>query len=245
MFPDFVKQYIPYSAPLRRGIDHQVIDIQTINFRHYTHDKHQKVDDILYGGGPGLLLKPDVIVEAVESNISSQTKLIMIDPKGEIWNQSLAKEFSQYQEVAFLCGRYEGFDARIETILKPRMISLGDFIITNGDIALLVILDSIIRLIEGTCDNIQSTIDESFSEGLLESDQYTRPAIFRNLKVPSVLQNGNHQAIAKFKEKSSLKNSFQKRPDLFTKLDLNKLNLEDMIQILKEIYYVDEYRRDS
>jgi tRNA (guanine37-N1)-methyltransferase len=245
LFEDIYKQYIESNAPLKRGIKNKVLQIETINFRNYAKDKHKKVDDILYGGGPGLLLKPDVLVEAVEDNVKESTPIFMLDPQGEVWNQGLAQELASYKEVAFVTGRYEGFDARVKPLLKARSISLGDFILTNGDLALLVVLDSVIRLINGTCDSEKSSINESFSTGLLEEDQYTRPAVFRGLSVPSVLKNGNHHEIEIFKKKSALKNSLQKRPDLVRKWDLNSVNLNDIAQIFKEIYHVDEYRGHS
>ncbi|HOJ50059.1 MAG TPA: tRNA (guanosine(37)-N1)-methyltransferase TrmD [Spirochaetota bacterium] len=236
LFPNLINEYINSNAPLKRGIEKGIIKIKVINFREYSDDKHKKVDDEIYGDGAGMLLKCQPIIDAVRGNSGPETKIIITDPRGKVFNNKIAKELSKEKEIMIICGRYEGFDERINMILKPERISLGDFILTNGEIVALSIIDSSIRFIEGVLDSYESTFEESFNP-LLEYDQYTRPREYKGLKVPEALISGDHKKIKEFRLKSALKNTIKNRPDLLKSLNLDISNLKIAKEIIKEIYH--------
>ena len=214
LFPEMIETHCSYSI-LKRAIAAGVIEVNTINPRHFTHDKHRKVDDTPYGGGAGMVLMPQPYVEAYESvEHVGNSVTIMLSPQGEPMCEKIVKELVQYDQIICLCGHYEGFDERIRDIIKPREISLGDFVLTGGELPALCLIDAVSRKVEGTLGKIESAEDDSFSDGLLEYPQYTKPREFRGLKVPEVLLNGNHKEITEFRNQQRLIRTRLKRPDL-------------------------------
>ncbi|MBP3925015.1 tRNA (guanosine(37)-N1)-methyltransferase TrmD [bacterium] len=214
LFPEMIETYTNFSI-LKRAVENNTLEINTINPRDFTLDKHKKVDDTPYGGGAGMVLMVQPYVDAYESFQKPENSLtLMMTPQGEPFKEELAVEFSKYDEINILCGHYEGFDERIREIIKPREVSLGDFVLTGGELPALCLIDAVSRKIEGTLGKIESADEDSFSNGLLEYPHYTRPREYRGLKVPEVLLNGNHKEIAKFRYEESLKRTKIKRPDL-------------------------------
>lgn len=217
LFPDMIIDYCSQSI-IRRAIESQVIFINTVNPRDYTEDKHKKVDDTPYGGGAGMVLMAQPYVDAYETvEKFNKTKTIMLTPQGQPLNESKVNELAQYDQLILLCGHYEGFDERIRDIIQPEEISLGDFVLTGGELPALCLIDSVSRKIDGTLGKIESAEDDSFSSGLLEYPHYTKPREYRGLKVPDVLLNGNHAEIEKFRYNQQLERTKQKRPDLYDK----------------------------
>ncbi len=214
LFPEMIETHCSYSI-LKRAIEADVIEVNTINPREFTHDKHRKVDDTPYGGGAGMVLMPQPYVEAYESVEKLENSLtIMLSPQGEPLCERIVKELAGFNQIICLCGHYEGFDERIRDIIKPREISLGDFVLTGGELPALCVIDAVSRKIEGTLGKIESAEDDSFSDGLLEYPQYTKPREYRGLKVPEVLLNGNHKDITEFRNSQRLIRTKLKRPDL-------------------------------
>ncbi len=214
LFPEMIETHCSYSI-LKRAITSDVIEVNTINPREFTHDKHRKVDDTPYGGGAGMVLMPQPYVEAYESVEKVENSItIMLSPQGEPLCERVVKELAGFNQIICLCGHYEGFDERIRDIIKPREISLGDFVLTGGELPALCVIDAVSRKIEGTLGKIESAEDDSFSDGLLEYPQYTKPREYRGLKVPEVLLNGNHKDITEFRNSQRLIRTKLKRPDL-------------------------------
>ena len=217
LFPDMIIDYCSQSI-IRRAIESQVIFINTVNPRDYTEDKHKKVDDTPYGGGAGMVLMAQPYVDAYESvQKFEKTKTIMLSPQGQPLNDKKVNELAQYEQLILLCGHYEGFDERIRDIIQPEEISIGDFVLTGGELPALCLIDSVSRKIDGTLGKIESAEDDSFSNGLLEYPHYTKPREYRGFKVPEVLLNGNHAEIEKFRYNQQLERTKQKRPDLYNK----------------------------
>ncbi len=189
---------------LKKAKKMHLAEFEFVNIRDFTTDKHKTVDDTIYGGGPGMLLKPEPIYKALDYVKSKEKDVftIILTPEGKIFNQQKAKEYSKKESIAFICGRYEGFDERIK-LLADEKISIGQFIISRGELAASIIVDAIIRLVPGVLGNAESLKEESFESGFLEYPQYTRPAEFRGLKVPEVLLSGNHAMIKKWRKENS------------------------------------------
>lgn len=217
LFPEMVENYFQYSI-LKRAVDSKVIEISTVNPRDYTENKHKKVDDIPYGGGAGMVLMPQPYIDAYSAVKKSENSItVMLSPQGEPLTDNLVNKLSHYDQMILLCGHYEGFDERIREIIKPKEVSIGDFVLTGGELPALCLIDAVSRKIEGTLGKIESADEDSFSNGLLEYPQYTRPRDFRGYKVPEVLLNGNHKEINNFRLTQSLERTKQKRPDLYQK----------------------------
>ncbi len=214
LFPEMIEVNFEYSI-MKRAVTAGIIEINTINPRDYTVNKHKKVDDTPYGGGAGMVLMPQPYVdayEAVEKFDNSCT--IMLTPQGEPFNNRICKELARFNQIIMLCGHYEGFDERIREIIKPREITIGDFVLTGGELPALCIIDSVSRQLEGTLGKIESMEDDSFSDGLLEYPQYTKPRDFRGYKVPEVLLNGNHKEIEEYRYQQKIERTKLRRPDL-------------------------------
>jgi len=203
---------------MKRGIEKGIISVNTINPRDFTHDKHRKVDDTPYGGSSGMVLMAPPVFEAYESiERVENSEFIMLTPQGEPYNQKICVELSKKEQLILLCGRYEGFDERIRLGLNPREISLGDYVLTGGELGALCIMDSVSRHLEGFLNKEESSVNDSFSEALegrLEHPQYTKPREYRGMKVPDVLLEGNHAEIEKFRQKESILRTKIRRPDL-------------------------------
>lgn len=217
LFPGIIEDYCSYSI-MKRGIEKGIISVNTLNPRDFTHDKHKHVDDTPYGGSSGMVLMAPPVFEAYESiERLENSEFIMLTPQGEPYNQRIAKELSTKCQLILLCGRYEGFDERIRIGLKPREISLGDYVLTGGELGALCIMDSVSRHLDGFLNKEESSLNDSFSEeleGRLEHPQYTRPQEYRGMKVPDVLLNGNHAEIAKFRKEQQILRTKIRRPDL-------------------------------
>lgn len=214
LFPEMINTHCSYSI-LKRAIEAGIIEVNSINPRDYTLNKHRKVDDTPYGGGAGMVLMPQPYVDAYESIEKLDNSItIMLSPQGEPLKENIVKELVKFDQIICLCGHYEGFDERIREIIKPREISLGDFVLTGGELPALCIIDAVSRKIEGTLGKIESAEEDSFSDGLLEYPQYTKPREYRGLKVPKVLLNGNHKDINEFRQAERIKRTKLRRPDL-------------------------------
>jgi tRNA (guanine37-N1)-methyltransferase len=216
LFPDFFSCL--NSGLLGKAINKGITQINLINPRNFTTDKHHKVDDEPYGGGAGMLLKPEPIFAAVESlNTLEQKQVILMSPQGQPLNQFILKELAtDYQQLIIICGHYEGVDERIR-YLVDREISLGDFVLTCGEIPALALINGVVRLLPGTVGKVESLKAESFEDGLLDYPQYTRPPIFRDWEVPAILRSGNHQAIENWRREQQMERTRQRRPDLWKK----------------------------
>jgi tRNA (guanine37-N1)-methyltransferase len=221
LFPEICRAPLSESM-MKRAQERQIVDLQIHNLRDWTTDKHHVVDDSPFGGGQGMVMKPEPIfkaVEALKTNPKSQIpnpKIILMSPAGKRLDQKLATELSRESHLIIVCGHYEGVDHRVIEHLVDLEISIGDFVLTNGAIAAAVLVDAVVRLLPGVLGDEQSATDDSFASGLLEGPQYTRPAEFRGWKVPDVLLSGNHAEIAKWRQEQAKKRTKQDRPDLLT-----------------------------
>jgi tRNA (guanine37-N1)-methyltransferase len=218
LFPDFFDSPLNCSL-LGKAIAREIATVNLVNPRDFTTDKHRKVDDITYGGGVGMLLKPEPMFAAVESlPILPQREIILVTPQGETLNQPLLKNLAtNYQQLIVICGHYEGVDERIRQHLVTKEISLGDFVLTCGEIPALTLINGITRLLPGTVSKAESLKTESFETELLDYPQYTRPAVFREWEVPKVLRSGNHKLIEQWRREEQIKRTRDRRPDLWEK----------------------------
>lgn len=218
LFPDFFASPLNCSL-LGKAIAKEIATVNLINPRSFTLDKHRKVDDITYGGGVGMLLKPEPIFAAVESlPVLPQREIILVTPQGETMNQNMFKDLaSNYQQLVIICGHYEGVDERIREHLVTKEVSLGDFVLTCGEIPALTLINGVTRLLPGTVGKTASLKHESFETELLDYPQYTRPAEFRGWQVPEVLRSGNHKLIDEWREAEQIKRTRDRRPDLWEK----------------------------
>ncbi|BFK81603.1 tRNA (guanosine(37)-N1)-methyltransferase TrmD [Clostridium baratii] len=199
-----------------------IVSIECLNIRDYTKNKHNKVDDYPYGGGAGMVMSPQPVIDTIrECKKNNKGKVVFLGPRGKTFNHALAKELAKEDELIFVCGHYEGIDERAYNYIDME-VSLGDFILTGGEMAAIPVIDSILRLNPGVLGKEESFMDESFSDGLLEYPQYTRPEEFEGLKVPEVLLSGHHENIRKWRRKESLLITKERRPDLFEKIELTK-----------------------
>ncbi|WP_221564234.1 tRNA (guanosine(37)-N1)-methyltransferase TrmD [Alkalihalobacillus sp. TS-13] len=221
------------SSILKKAQEKEAVTYSVIDFREYTTNKHRKVDDYPYGGGAGMVLTPQPLFDAVEQLKSDQEtppRVILMCPQGERLTQQKAEELSKEDHLIFICGHYEGYDERIREHLVTDEISIGDYVLTGGELAAMVVIDSVSRLLPEVLGNEESSKLDSYSSGILEHPHYTRPADFRGMKVPEVLLSGDHAKIQKWRDKESLKRTFLRRPDL---IDLAVLSDEDRIYLEK------------
>jgi tRNA (guanine37-N1)-methyltransferase len=208
-----------FAGPLdesivKRAREAGLLELTLHNLRDYAHDRHRTVDDRPFGGGPGMLLKPEPLFEAVEKLARETTRVILLSPAGRTFNQAIAREMAQLDDLLLISGHYEGFDERVREHLADDELSIGDFVLTNGALPAMIIVDAVTRLLPGALGDDTSSHEESFSHGLLEYPQYTRPAEFRGMKVPEVLLSGNHAQIAKWRAEQSSARTKERRPDL-------------------------------
>jgi tRNA (guanine37-N1)-methyltransferase len=243
LFPEVFQPYLEISI-LKRAIANGLIEVNTHNIRDWATDKHHTTDDTPYGGGGGMVMKPEPVFAAVESVLGSPPScpVILLCPQGELFNQSIARELASQEHLALLCGRYESFDERIREHLATRVISIGDYVLTGGELPALIMMDAIARLQPGVLGDREATDDDSFSQdGLLEYPQWTKPAEFRGWSVPEVMQNGNLGEQLKWKRQQSLIRTLKWRPDL-----LEKANLSDKDRkFLKKYIEESDGERDS
>jgi tRNA (guanine37-N1)-methyltransferase len=208
-----------FAGPLdesivKRAREAKLLDLKIHNLRDWTHDRHKTVDDKPFGGGPGMLLKVEPLFEAIESLQREKTKVILLSPSGRKFTQEIARELAQEKDLLLVCGSYEGFDERVREALADDELSIGDYVLTNGALPAMVVIDAVARLLPGVLGDDESSQDESFSAGLLEYPQYTRPAEFRGMKVPEVLLSGNHAEIEKWRREQARLRTEKQRPDL-------------------------------
>ncbi|HXL80938.1 MAG TPA: tRNA (guanosine(37)-N1)-methyltransferase TrmD [Pyrinomonadaceae bacterium] len=222
IFPDFFPETFDYGI-IRRARAAGLVELKAHDLRRWTSDKHHIVDDRPFGGGEGMVLKPEPIFAAVREltgaasreEYAPQTRVILLSPQGRVFTQAVARDLSQgASHLVLICGRYEGVDERVADSLVTDEVSIGDYVLSGGEPAALVVIDALIRLLPGAIGNESSTTNESFAEGLLDCPQYTRPPEFSGLKVPQVLQNGNHAEIARWRREAALKKTERNRPDL-------------------------------
>jgi len=222
IFPDFFRETFDYGI-IRRARAAGLVELKTHDLRRWTSDKHHIVDDRPFGGGEGMVLKPEPIFAAVKEltgaasreEYAPQTRVVLLSPQGRVFTQAVARDLSQRaSHLVLICGRYEGVDERVADALVTDEVSIGDYVLSGGEPAALVVVDALIRLLPGAVGNESSTTNESFADGLLDCPQYTRPPEFSGLKVPQVLQNGNHAEIARWRREAALKKTERNRPDL-------------------------------
>jgi tRNA (guanine37-N1)-methyltransferase len=221
LFPQMFQS--PFSTGIfQRAIDQNLVEVNLHNIRDYTHDKHHVVDDYAYGGGAGMILKPEPIFEAVESVKAGAGELpvILLTPQGRLFSQPIAQELSRNKHLILICGRYEGVDERVREHLVTDEISIGDYVLGGGELAAMVVVDAVVRLLPGVLGSEASPLDESHVTGLLEYPQYTRPPVFRGWSVPEVLLSGNHAQIAKWRREQVILRTLKRRPDLLDEVDL-------------------------
>lgn len=216
LFPDMFEGVFG-SSILKKAADKGAVSYQVTDFRDFSLDKHKAVDDYPYGGGAGMVLKPQPIFDAVShirEKSDPEPRVILLCPQGETFSQKKAEELSEEEHLIFICGHYEGYDERIRQHIVTDELSIGDYVLTGGELAAMVVVDSVVRLLPGVLGNEDSAVKDSFSNGLLEHPHYTRPADFRGMKVPEVLLSGNHQKIEEWREEQSMARTKERRPDM-------------------------------
>ncbi len=235
LFPQMFTGVLNQSI-LGRAQEKSAVDINVVNFRDYSLDKHHKVDDYPYGGGAGMVLTPQPIFDAVEAvmkNSETEPRVLLMCPQGDMFTQRKAEELAQEEHLIFICGHYEGFDERIRENLVTDELSIGQYVLTGGELPSMVIIDSVVRLMPGILGNEDSSQDDSYSTGLLEYPQYTRPQEFRGLEVPDVLRSGDHEKIAKWRREQSIQRTFERRPELLNDVNLSEKDLQFLNKLRK------------
>jgi tRNA (guanine37-N1)-methyltransferase len=221
LFPEMF-QGVFDSGVIGRAVEQGLVSIGLHNFRDRAHDKHHTVDDYSYGGGAGMMLKPEPIFEAVEAvKGEADIPVILLNPQGRLFSQKVAEEFSEYDRMVIICGRYEGVDERVSEHLATDEISIGDYVLTGGEIAAMVVIDAVVRLLPGVLGSELSPREDSHVAGLLEYPQYTRPASYRGWTVPEILLSGNHAQIAGWRREQSIRRTCERRPELLDKVELS------------------------
>lgn len=219
LFPEMFEGLL--KSIIGRAIEKEIISLNIINIRDFSKDKHKKVDDTPYGGGAGMVIRPDVVYDAYKSISDGDAKVIYMSPQGKKLDQEKVENLSKEKHIILLCGHYEGIDQRVLDKIVDEEISIGDYVLTGGEIPAMVLVDSVSRYVEGVLAK-DSISEESFSNGLLEYPQYTRPEVFNNTRVPEILLTGHHENIRKWRRKESIKNTYFKRPKLLESVNLTK-----------------------
>ncbi len=215
LFPEMFAGPLGQSI-LKRAIDRELLAVGLTNPRDFTDDRHRTVDDAPYGGGPGMVMKPGPLFAAVESVARPGSPVVLLSPRGRVFSQEIARELARHEHLILICGHYEGVDERVRDHLATDELSIGDYVLTGGELAAMVVIDAVARLLPGVLGDAASSADESHSHGLLEYPQYTRPPEFRGLRIPDVLVSGNHAAIETWRRHQSLLATARHRPDLLT-----------------------------
>ncbi len=236
LFPEMFEGVFGHSI-LKKAEDQHAVQYNVVNFRSYADNKHQTVDDYPYGGGAGMVLKPQPIFDAVkdlQEKSSSSPRVILLCPQGERYTQNKAEELAASDHLIFICGHYEGYDERIREHIVTDEISIGDYVLTGGELGAMVVIDSVVRLLPEVLGNEESHMKDSFSTGMLEHPHYTRPADFRGMKVPEVLTSGNHRLINEWRDKESLRRTYMRRPDLLEGTELTSQQKKWLEEIKKD-----------
>ncbi len=237
LFPQMFQS--PFSSGLfQRAIDNELVRVNIHNIRDCTHDKHRTVDDYPYGGGAGMLLKPESIFETIEALESDSpdkedTPIILLTPQGRLFSQQVALELSNHSHLVFICGHYEGVDERVREHLVTDEISIGDYVLSGGELAAMVVVDALVRLVPGVLGSAASPLDDSHTTGLLEYPQYTRPPVYRGWSVPEVLLSGNHAQIAQWRREQAIIRTLKRRPELLDKANL-RAKEEQLVERLQQ-----------
>src|SRR5512141_3023742 len=242
LLPDTFSPYLQASI-LQKAAERGLLEFHVHNIRDYTHDKHHTTDDTPYGGGGGMVMKPEPVFEAIESVLGQNADpaqppavpVILLTPQGRVFTQRVAEELAGYERIALLCGRYEGVDERIREHLVTDEISIGDYVLTGGELPALMVIDAISRLIPGVLGDPTGAEDDSHSMGLLEYPHYTRPSEFRGWQVPDVLLSGDHAKIEKWRRQQALSRTFRKRPDMLEKAELDKEDRKIVERLKSEV----------
>ena len=238
LFPEMFSGVFGHSI-LHKAAEKSAVQYNVVNFREYADNKHQTVDDYPYGGGAGMVLKPQPLFDAVaalkEQAASNETRVILLCPQGKRYEQKTAEEYAKEKHLIFVCGHYEGYDERIREHVVTDEISIGDYVLTGGELGAMVVIDSVVRLLPEVLGNEESHMKDSFSTGLLEHPHYTRPSDFRGMKVPDVLLSGNHKLIEEWRNKEALRRTLLRRPDLLEKMKLSK-EQENWLEEVKKEY---------
>jgi len=228
IFPRMIEPLLAEGV-VSRGVKQGIVDIRVHDLRDYTTDKHRSTDDEAYGGGPGMVMLVEPVLRAIE--VINGSHVVLPSPQGRMFTQAIAHELASEPHLVFLCGRYEGFDERVHEIVKPDEISIGDFVVSGGELPAMLIADAVCRLIEGVVGNADSVEADSFYNGLLDYPHYTRPEEARGLRVPDVLMSGHHEKIRRWRKEQSLRRTLARRPDLLKTADLD----EESRAILRKI----------
>jgi tRNA (guanine37-N1)-methyltransferase len=236
LFPEMFQGPLGESI-LKRAQESGRLSVALHNIRDYATNKHHITDDAPYGGGGGMVMKPEPIFAAVEAILADETgvPVILLSPQGRLFTQELAVELSSHPRVLLLCGRYEGVDERVRQYLVTDEISIGDYVLTGGELAAMVVIDAVARLLPGVLGDPGATIDDSHAQGLLEGPHYTRPAVFRGWGVPEILSSGNHAAVARWRREQALRRTFERRPDLLEQAELTPQDQEFLAQLADEV----------
>ncbi|NLL51747.1 MAG: tRNA (guanosine(37)-N1)-methyltransferase TrmD [Peptococcaceae bacterium] len=239
----FPEMFVPIQKSiLKRAQESGLIEIELVNFRDFALSKHKNVDDVPYGGGAGMVLKPEPIFNAMASvEKTGNCRTILLSPQGQLYNQKIVHRLSCYDHLILLCGHYEGFDERIRS-LADEELSIGDFVLTGGELAAMVVIDSVARLLPGVLGKANSWEHDSHSQGLLEYPQYTRPPDYEGMKVPEVLLSGHHAEIEKWRRKESLRRTFMRRRDLFAEIEFQQGDYEILEELWPECPGLIDYR---
>jgi tRNA (guanine37-N1)-methyltransferase len=220
---------------IKRAVEGGLVDLSIYNIRDHTSDKHHVVDDYSYGGGPGMVLKPEPVFEAVEAvKGDRELPVILLTPQGRLFNQSIAAKIAENEEVVLICGHYEGVDERVRQHLATDEISIGDYVLSGGELAAMVVVDAVVRQIPGVLGSDESVGDDSHATGLLEYPQYTRPQEFRGWEVPEVLLSGNHAEVARWRREQSLRRTAKRRPDMLERVILTEKERQFLARIRSE-----------
>jgi len=235
IFPEMLVSPLSFSL-LKKAQEKGLVEVSLHDIRDWAEDKHKMTDDAPYGSGCGMVMKVEPVEKALAAVKNSEKKalVVLMTPQGETLNQEIAKELAEKEQVIIICGRYEGVDERIREHLTDREISIGDYILTGGELSALVLIDAVSRFIPGVLGNSESTLNESFSHGFLEYPQYTRPAEYKGWKVPEVLVSGNHAEIERWRRYESLKRTYKRRPDLLEKTELSAADKKNLQKIKAE-----------
>jgi tRNA (guanine37-N1)-methyltransferase len=221
LFPEAFQGVFSFSI-FQRAIEQKLVSIAVHNIRDYTHDKHHTADDYPYGGGAGMVLKPEPIFEAVAAiKKEDETPVILLSPQGRLFCQQIAQELAAYRRLILICGHYEGVDERVSEHLVTDEISIGDYVLSGGEPAAVVVIDAVVRLLPGVLGSAESLVDDSHVSGLLEYPQYTRPPVYREWSVPEVLLSGNHAQIAQWRREQAIRRTMKRRPELLEKAELS------------------------
>jgi len=236
IFPRMIEAALAEGV-VSRGIANGALDVTVVDLRDHTMDRHRSVDDVPYGGGPGMVMKPEPLVRAVEElrgRRGAPDVVILLSPQGKRFTQAEAERLSRLRHIVLLCGRYEGMDERVPALVGAEEVSLGDFVVSGGELPAMIIVDAVSRLVPGVVGDVQSVAEDSFARGLLDYPHYTRPAEFAGLKVPDVLLSGHHADVRRWRRKTALARTLDRRPDLIESASLDAEDRELLEEILKE-----------